>query len=404
MDASSPAPRRVAHGGLTRFGHLVPELRERLFLREPASLRAAKTAADVGAALGAVLYTPATNAVLGRRLVDGHWPALTATVVCLEDAIGDHELPEGEAQLGDLLSRYARAVDERGSRDDLPLLFVRVRSPGHLARLLDNLGSATGHLDGVVLPKFEPDTADAYLDCVASRQASRDRPLWAMPILEGSSISYIETRRDALRALNGTLSRHAALIPCVRIGGTDISGTWGLRRSRDTSIYELAVVRDIIADIVNVLGRPGGVPAISGPVWEWFADDRVFHPRLRETPFRKALGDTEGPAVRKELLSNALDGLLHETLLDRANGLHGKSAIHPTHLLPIDAAHVVGADEWHDAQSIVSSLRDDQGASASIHRTRMNEPKPHAVWADRVIRRANAFGVLASGQSFLSLL
>lgn len=404
MGVSSPSPQRTAQDGLTRFGHLGPQQRERLFLREPVSLRAAKSAADVGAALGAVLYTPATNGVLGRRLIDGHWPALTATVVCLEDAIGDHELPEGEAQLVSLLARYERAVDERGSRDDLPLLFVRVRNPQHLSRLLDGLGPATSQLDGVVLPKFEPGSAGQYLDCVASLQGARDRPLWAMPILEGTAISYVETRRDALRALHEVLSRHAALIPCVRIGGTDISGTWGLRRSRDTSIYELAVVRDIIADIVNVLGRPGGVPAISGPVWEWFADDHVFHPRLRETPFREALGDTEGPAVRRELLTNALDGLLHETLLDRANGLHGKSAIHPTHLLPIDAAHVVAADEWHDAQSIVSGLRQDQGAYASTRRTRMNEPKPHAVWADRVIRRANAFGVLARGQSFLSLL
>lgn len=404
MGVSSASADHVTRTGLQRFAHLSPELRERLFLHQPTPLRGARSAADVGASLGAVLYTPATNPLLGRRLVDGHWPALTAAVVCLEDAIGDHEVPAGEAKLVELLSRYRRAVEDRGAHDDLPLLFVRVRTPQHLDRLLDGLGSLADQLDGVVLPKCGPDTADPYLDCVASYQARRDRPLWAMPILEGSAISYVETRRDALRALHETFGRHAALIPCIRIGGTDISGTWGLRRSRDTSIYELAVVRDIIADIVNVLGRPGGAPAISGPVWEWFADDRVFHPRLRETPFRQALGDTEGPAVRRELLSNALDGLLHETLLDRANGLHGKSAIHPTHLLPIDAAHVVGADEWHDANAIITALQQGHGACASIQGTRMNEPKPHAVWAHRVIRRADAFGVLADGQSFLSLL
>jgi len=49
---------------------------------------------------------------------------------------------------------------------------------------------------------------------------------------------------------------------------------------------------------------------------------------LRQTPFdeRKAGG------LRRQLMNTDLDGLMRETMLDRANGLTGKSVIHPSHV------------------------------------------------------------------------
>ena len=34
----------------------------------------------------------------------------------------------------------------------------------------------------------------------------------------------------------------------------------------------------------------------------------------------------------------------------------------------------------------------------------MNEPKPHALWAERTLARAEAFGVLHAEHSFFALL
>ena len=106
-----------------------------------------------------------------------------------------------------------------------------------------------------------------------------------MPILEGVDTAQREPRLDTLLRLKEVLERHRQLVPCLRIGATDLSGLWGLRRPRDFTVYDLAVVRDIIADIVNVFARDADAPPISGPVWEYIHDEPVFKPRLRQTPF-----------------------------------------------------------------------------------------------------------------------
>ena len=44
------------------------------------------------------------------------------------------------------------------------------------------------------------------------------------------------------------------------------------------------------------------------------------------------------------------------------------------------------------------------GVTASPGGERMNEPKPHALWAHRTLTRARAFGVLRADHTFLALL
>jgi hypothetical protein len=239
---------------------------------------------------------------------------------------------------------------------------------------------------------------------LADAQAGRDRPLWALPILEGPDIALRESRVAALQAVAELVTTHRPLVPSVRIGATDLSGLWALRRPRDFTIYDISVVRDIIADIVNILGRDPDGPAISGPVWEYVRDDPMFKPRLRETPFELEFGPADGPQLRRRLLSNALDGLLRETLLDRANGLHGKTVIHPAHVAAVDAAHAVTHEEWTSATAVLDAVAAGDGVTAGGGSPRMNEPKPHAHWAVRTVARAEAFGVLRSTHTFLALL
>lgn len=389
--------------GLRRFAHFGAEAVDSFFELAPTSLRGPAGADGVGAALGAVLYTPATLEHAAERLFRGFWPGVTAMVFCLEDAIADRDLQQGERRVRELLERARELTDAAGTRSALPYLFVRVRSPEHFEHLLGGLGSLCEELDGVVLPKIGSLQASRYMRLVADAQAGRDRPLWALPIVEGSDIALRETRLEALLALRDTIAEHRALVPCVRIGATDLSGLWGLRRPRDFTIYDVAVVRDIISDVVNVLGRDADSPSISAPVWEYVRDEPVFKPRLRETPFREEFGE-EGPKVRRRLVSSAIDGLLRETLLDRANGLHGKSVIHPGHALAVDAAHVVSHEEWTSALAVRAAFDAGDGVSAGRGAQRMNEPKPHAQWARRTLARAATFGVLRAEHTFLALL
>ncbi len=367
-------------------------------------MRADGSALAVGAALGAVLYVPATTPNAAERLLSGYWPAVTAMVFCLEDAIADRDLPVAEERVVELLQQVRRHVQATGSRDSIPYVFVRVRDPEHLERLLEQWGELRSELDGVVLPKVGAVRASELLEMVASAQSGRDRPFWGLPILEGVDLAQRETRVDSLLHLRSVIERHRAIVPCLRIGATDLSGLYGLRRPRDFTIYDLAVVRDIIADIVNVLARDADAPPISGAVWEYVREPRVFKPRLRQTPFEDEFGEDEGPEIRRRLLSGAIDGLLREALLDRANGLHGKTVIHPRHTLAVDAAYVVSHEEWQSADAIRAAHEAGDGVTASPTGERMNEPKPHALWAHRTLARARAFGVLRADHTFLALL
>lgn len=367
-------------------------------------MRADVSVESVGAALGAVLYVPATTPRAGERLLSGYWPAVTAMVFCLEDAIADRDLPVAEERVIELLQRVRAHVQATGSRDGVPYIFVRVRDPKHLERLIEEWGDLAAELDGVVLPKVGAALAGEFLDLVATAQGGRDRPFWGLPILEGADLAQRETRLDALLHLQAVVRRHRELVPCLRIGATDLSGLYGLRRPRDFTIYDLAVVRDIIADIVNVLARDADAPPISGAVWEYVREPRVFKPRLRQTPFEDEFGEDEGPEIRRRLLSGAIDGLLREALLDRANGLHGKTVIHPLHTLAVDAAYVVSHEEWQSADAIRAAHEAGDGVTASPSGERMNEPKPHALWAHRTLARARAFGVLKPDHTFLALL
>ncbi|WP_354702325.1 hypothetical protein DSM112329_02682 [Paraconexibacter sp. AEG42_29] len=393
----------TAGTALRRFSYLRDEVQDQLFAVRPGALRAAGSARELGSALGAVLYSPANSPRAAERLLGGLWPSITAMVFCLEDAIADRDLGAGEAQVVQVLRAVRQKVEAAGSRAGLPFIFVRVRTPEHFERLLGMWGDLQSELDGVVAPKIGAAGLAPYLELAASARSGRDRALSILPILEGEDFAMRETRGEALAGLRTAFDAYSDLIPCVRIGGTDLSGLWGLRRPRDFTIYDVGVVRDIIGDVVNVMGREPSPVAISGVVWEFIRDARVFKPRLRETPFKDEFGE-QGQQVRLELVTAALDGLLRETLLDRANGLHGKTIIHPSHAAYVDAAHVVSHEEWESARAVLSAVEAGDGVGSLRGGERMNEPKPHAPWARRTMLRAQAFGVLQPEHSFLALL
>ena len=89
--------------------------------------------------------------------------------------------------------------------------------------------------------------------------------------------------------------------------------------------------------------------------------------------------------------------------LDKANGLTGKTAIHPGHVAVVNALSVVSAEEYRDARDVLGAGR-ASGVMASGHGNKMNEIRPHLSWARRTLLRARVFGVAAEGVSFVDLL
>ncbi|MEV8145997.1 HpcH/HpaI aldolase/citrate lyase family protein [Specibacter sp. NPDC078709] len=355
-------------------------------------------------ALGGTLYTPANRPNLVKDILRQRDLGCVSMVLCLEDSIPDADVASAEDNVVSTLEVLAE-YDEA-----LPLLFVRVRTPEQMLSVGRRAGAATGVLTGFVIPKFDNESgvAAAFLEVLHIIQAelgldgnhsSNTRRLRVMPILESPSVIHIETRAAALTNIYTLLAANREDILSVRIGATDMSSAFGLRRSRDLTIYDVNVVASVIGDIVNVLGRPDGGFVISGPVWEHFANtERVLRPQLRVTPF---VGPQE-IELRQRIMTANLDTLIREIELDLANGLLGKTVIHPTHVALVHSMSVVSHEEYLDALAIAGNT--NGGAAASPYGNKMNEMKPHQAWAQRTLLRADAFGVAAANISFVDLL
>ncbi|MFJ1702021.1 HpcH/HpaI aldolase/citrate lyase family protein [Kitasatospora sp. NPDC088346] len=383
---------------MRHFGHLAEDIRSRLFLREPAAFDQDSDAAVLATALGATLYSPATRASLAADIRKQAARGVVSMVLCLEDAIADHEVPAAEANLVVQLGELAAAPQ------GLPLLFVRVRAAGQITDLVERLGPAVALLTGFVVPKFTEDSGAAFLEALTAAEQSCGRRLFAMPVLESPELAYLESRRDTLFGVARLLEKYRDRILAVRLGVTDLCSAYGLRRSPDLTAYDVALVAGVIGDVVNVLGRADGSGyTVTGPVWEYFpVQERIFKPQLRRTPFAEAHPPAEG--LRQQIIEHDLDGLIREIELDRANGLLGKTCIHPSHVPAVHALSVVTHEEFSDAQDILQQSLGGGGVLRSAYTNKMNEAKPHRAWAERVLLRAEVFGVAREDVSFAELL
>ncbi|POX53740.1 ATP/GTP-binding protein [Streptomyces sp. Ru71] len=382
---------------MRHFGHIAPEVRQRLFHREPCEFTADSPARLLSAALGATLYSPATRPQLADDILKQAARGVVSMVLCLEDSIGDEDVEDGEDnlvhQFADLAARPAT---------DLPLLFIRVRAPHQIPDLVRRLGPTVRLLSGFVLPKFTEQRGILFLEALAAAESACGHRLFAMPVLESPELLYRESRVETLEGIFRAVDKYRDRVLALRLGVTDFCSSYGLRRAPDMTAYDVQIVASVIADVVNMLARADGTGfTVTGPVWEYFrVSERMFKPMLRTSPF------LEGQAVelRERLIEHAMDGLLREITLDQANGLLGKTCIHPSHVLPVHALSVVSHEEYSDAQDILKPERGGGGVLRSAYTNKMNEVKPHRAWAERTLLRAEVFGVAGEGVSFVELL
>ncbi|MFF7810849.1 HpcH/HpaI aldolase/citrate lyase family protein [Streptomyces sp. NPDC007945] len=435
---------------MRHFGHIPSTVRNRLFHREPVEFTADSPAGTLAVALGATLYSPATRPRLADAIRKQAARGVVSMVLCLEDSIGDGDVQAGETNLIREFRRLAAEAPEardghdgqgshngqdgqdgrhgqgkrqgQGGQDGpraggaaagrtaedpdespgLPLLFIRVRDPRQITDLTTRLGDTVRLLSGFVLPKFTEARGSAFLEALTRAERIAGRRLYAMPVLESPELLHLETRAETLAGIAAITDKYRDHVLALRLGVTDFCSAYGLRRSPDMTAYDVKVVAHVIADVVNVLGRADGTGfTITGPVWEYFRPgERMFKPQLRRSPFLEGRAED----LRTALIEHDMDGLLREIELDRANGLLGKTCIHPTHVVPVHALSVVSHEEWSDAQDILRPERDGGGVLRSAYTNKMNEVKPHRAWAERTLLRADAFGVAREDVGFVELL
>jgi citrate lyase beta subunit len=380
---------------MRHFDNLTGADVRRLFHLPPQPFTVDDDPAVLAIALGATLYSPATRPTLGKDIARQRAAGVLSAVVCLEDAISDADVADAERNVVEQLRELA------ATQPDGPLIFIRVRSPEQIPALVEGLGSDLGVLTGFVLPKFTATTGPAFLQQVVDASERSGQFFRIMPVLESPEIAYRESRTETLIGVRELLSRHRQHVLALRIGATDLSAAFGLRRRRELTAYDIRVVADAIADIVSIFGRADSSGyVITGPVWEYFQNaERLFKPQLRQSPF----DEHEERTLRVDLLAKDLDGLIREVVLDRANGLLGKTVIHPSHVAAVHALSVVGHEEYSDAVDVLGTAAAG-GATASAFRNKMNESKPHTAWATSTIQRAQVFGVARPTTSFVDLL
>lgn len=388
------------------FNYLTKEDRDAIFFKAPEPFDKETPRAILAYALGATLYMPGTRKSIAEDIISKKNTGLASTVFCLEDSIGDSEVPFAEENLTTQVKRIYKASNNQETQSaDLPLIFIRVRTPEQILRLMERMGDSSKIIAGFIFPKFTSESY-RYFEIIKSLNDQSVGPFYGMPIIESPEVIYRESRLNELMEIKRLIDSYHDLVLNVRIGATDFSGLFGIRRGPDVTIYDIMVIRDCIADIVNIFGRIESDYVVSGPVWEYFANvERVLKPRLRKSPFEEFHGThgSNGTKIRSQLLNKYVDGLIREVIVDRENGIIGKTIIHPSHIIPVQSLYIVGHEEYLDALSILENSNGQQGVLKSHYTNKMNEVKPHYNWAQKILLRAKNYGVFHEQHNFISL-
>ena len=344
--------------------------------------------------LGATMYMPGTKD-FAQAIIDKKYPGLTSMVMCFEDACKEEDVPEAELNCIHVLEELKDKEDDGVlAYKDIPLIFFRVRSVEqfkHFAAMLKP--EYIKYITGFNFPKFNSLNAAAYMDHLVDLNQQFGEVIYGMPIIEDARVAYKESRLDELIAVKRVLDQNRNLILNVRVGGTDFSSCFGVRRGINYTIYDIMTVSNCLMDILNVFTRNNDY-TVSGPVWEYFKVNKSMKgmSELPKVDLQQTL------LKRKAIVNDAVDGLMRELVHDQANGFMGKTCIHPSHLNFINGMLAVTKDEYDDAYQITHTT------GGVIKGTKgMNEIGPHKNWAEKIMMRAQAYGVIENDASYIEL-
>ena len=287
--------------------------------------------------LGATLYMP----VLHPRVADilhGRLPPPAASIVlCLEDALANHDVADGLRRLDQLISDLPERLPVR--------TFLRPRDK---EMALELCARATGtSIEGLVAPKVVPETLADWLEL------TREGGFSVMPTLE-SGCFFDPAKVCAIRDILDDHPQDAARIAAIRLGGNDLLSSLALRRERGITSWEgpLSWVISMASSILIAAGYP-----VAAPVYDVIDDP---------------------------------DTLRRETLRDVAAGFISKTVIHPAQTPVINRAFQVSREDVAHARAALDS------EAQAVFRVggMMCEPATHRAWARRTVARQEVFGVV----------
>lgn len=307
--------------------------------------------------VGALLYCPASgHKSVVETIVEAKIKGPYSVAFCLEDTIHETRVQDAENRLENVLLKIKQSNHK--PKMFKPLIFVRVRSPEQLKKLIIKYESVSSVIDGFILPKFYLENCEEYIAII---KKNIEKKYYYMPILESHSMTRKEHRTSNLEILKDKLEEISEYILNIRVGGNDLSGAFGLRRRVNNTIYDLKPIEDILVDVIMTFGQQY---IVAGPVWEYYDGE----------------GWEEG--LRKEIEKDLLAGFV------------GKTVIHPNQIRVVNDMLKVSEVDFHDAKDILNW--DDSThmlVKGSWDGSRMNEYHVHTAWAKKTLKLAEIYGV-----------
>lgn len=309
--------------------------------------------------VGALLYCPANNLSIVNSLVNEKFGNHFSLALCLEDTIRDDLVYEAEQDLKESLNKLQQ--ESANKTFYMPKIFIRVREPQQIERLVHLLQNTMSLITGFIIPKFSLDNADDYIHELIKINQLNNNKIYMMPIFESPTMLNLMDRYHILYTLKDKLNRISDLVLNIRVGGNDLCHNFGFRRHSDESIYQIFPIATLLTDIVTIFSADY---VVSGPVWEYYNG------------------------------SNWEVGLKNELKLDRLNGFIGKTVIHPNQIPIINNSLAVSKTDYDDAVSILDWNHNLAGlVSANSDNERMNEYKTHHNWAKKTIILSQIYGI-----------
>ncbi len=315
--------------------------------------------------VGSLMYVPALKKGVAEKLHNAEYKNLTSIAFCLEDSIVDSALEQAEETLKETL----KEINNYQQKDNLPLIFIRVRNPKHLLKVYNLVKEDLNVVTGFILPKFDLSNGEEFLENTKKiNEDFKKKTLYVMPILESEEIISLGHRVSSLLKLKELIDNYKNYVLNIRVGANDLCNYYGLRRTINSTIYDIGVVKNILIDIITVFSSEY---IVSGVVWEYFSDSNNLDYKLWS------------------------EGLEKELSLDRLNGFFGKTAIHPSQLPIIFNSLKVTKSDYEDAKNILKWETDDIGfgVGKSKYSSRMNEVKCHTKWAKNIILLGEIYGI-----------
>lgn len=311
--------------------------------------------------IGPLLYCPANQGWIGDAVISGSIPHPYSLCLCLEDTIHENGVEEALIVLKSTLKKIYEGASQEKISGFIPKIYIRTRNPEQMLLIVEELGEVFAMVDGFVAPKISPNNLELYLENLTKIQSKQVKICYFMPILEHRDMLDLRTRVNFLYDVREKLQPVFDSVASVRVGGTDLSHCFHLRRNQDTTIHQLPVISQLFGDVMTVFGEEY---LISGAVWEYYNG------------------------------TGWDSGLIRELEQDRSYGFVGKTVIHPKQIPLVHQVYRVSKRDFEDATAILSPEEFGHTlVKGSITGERMNEKKTHSNWARRILNLAKVYGI-----------